>query len=157
MKAVGLAVLITLGCVLLPLAAQQKSGGNEKGPALEKQLWGIEQQWLQSEHDKKMDFLRDLWTDQFFDLLPGGRHVTKDEMLDLLSKGNSKPGTGAFPDNFKLQAVYGNVALATDHTVIKSLDANGQLVSREISALRMFVRENGKWKVAGAALVPIGQ
>ena len=49
------------------------------------------------------------------------------------------------------------VALATDHTVIKSLDANGQLVSREISALRMFVRENGKWKVAGAALVPIGQ
>ena len=157
MKAVGLAVLITLGCVLLPLAAQQKRGGNEKGPALEKQLWGIEQQWLQSEHDKKMDFLRDLWTDQFFDLLPGGRHVTKDEMLDLLSKGNSKPGTGAFPDNFKLQAVYGNVALATDHTVIKSLDANGQLVSREISALRMFVRENGKWKVAGAALVPIGQ
>jgi len=157
MKAVELAVLITLASILLPLAAQQKSGGNENGPALEKQLWGIEQQWLQSEHDKKMDFLRDLWTDQFFDLLPGGRHVTKDEMLDLLSKGNSKPGTGAFPDNFKLQAVYGNVALATDHTVIKSLDANGQLVSREISALRMFVRENGKWKVAGAALVPIGQ
>jgi hypothetical protein len=47
--------------------------------------------------------------------------------------------------------------LATDHTVIKSLDANGQLVSRKISALRMFVHENGKWKVAGAALVPIGQ
>lgn len=157
MKALALASVFTITCILLPLAAQQKSRETEAGPALEKQLWEIEQQWLQSEHDKKMDLLKDLWTDQFFDLLPGGRHVTKGEMLDIISKGNSKPGTGAFPDNFKLRAVYGNVALATDHTVIKSLDANGQLVSREISALRMFVRENGKWKVAGAALVPIGQ
>ena len=157
MRTVGLAALITIACILVPLAAQQKSRADEKSPALEKQLWGIEQEWLQGEHDKKMDFLKALWTDQFFDVLPGGRHVTKDEMLDLLSKGNPKPGTGAFPDDFKLQAVYGNVALATDHTVIKSLDANGQLVSREIRALRMFVNENGKWKVAGAALVPISQ
>src|SRR5436853_7934588 len=98
MKAVGLAVLITLGCVLLPLAAQQKSGGNEKGPALEKQPWGLEQQWLQSEHDKEMDFLRDLWTHPFFDLLPGAPHVTKGEPLDLLSKASSKAGTRALPD-----------------------------------------------------------
>ena len=63
--------------------------------------------------------------------------------------------TPAQVDDFKLRAIYGNVALATDHTVIKSLDANGKLVSREIRALRMFVNENGKWKVAGAALVPI--
>jgi hypothetical protein len=157
MKAIALASLFTVTCILLPLAAQQKSQSTEAGPALEKQLWAIEQQWLQSEHDKKMDFLKDLWTNQFFDLLPGGRHVTKEEMLDLLSKGDPKPGTGAFPDDFRLRAVYGNVALATDHTVIKSLDANGRLVSREIRALRMFVNENGKWKVAGAALVPISQ
>ena len=78
-------------------------------------------------------------------------------MLELLSKSNPKPGSGAFPDDFKLRAVYGNVALATDHTVIKSVDANGQLVSREIRSLRMFVNEKGKWKVAGAALVPITQ
>ena len=157
MKAFGLALLIAMICILPPLAAQQKSGAAEKIPALEKQLWAIEQEWLQGEHDKKMDYLKGLWTDQFFDLLPGGVQVSKEEMLDRISKGNPKSGTGAFPDNFKLRAVYGNVALATDHTVIKGFDANGQPTSREISALRMFVRENGMWKVAGAALVPISQ
>ena len=103
MKVIALGAIFAVTCILVPLAAQQKGHGTELTPALEKQLWGIEQQWLQSEHDKKMDFLKVLWTDQFFDLLPGGRHVTKDEMLDLLSKGESKPGTGAFPDDFKLR------------------------------------------------------
>jgi ketosteroid isomerase-like protein len=52
--------------------------------------------------------------------------------------------------------VYGNVALATDHTIIKGVDANGKIVPvREMGVLRMFVKENGKWRVAGAGLVPV--
>jgi len=55
-----------------------------------------------------------------------------------------------------LRAVYGNVALATDHTIIKGVDANGKIVViREMGVLRMFVKEKGKWRVAGAGLVPI--
>jgi len=55
-----------------------------------------------------------------------------------------------------LRAVYGNVALATDHTTIKGVDANGKIVVvREMGVLRMFVKEKGKWRVAGAGLVPI--
>jgi len=157
MKTVALATAVVVACILISSAAQNKGKAIDVTPALERQLWSAEQEWLQGEHDKKMDFLKALWTDQFFDLLAGGRQVTKDEMLDLLSQGNPKPGTGAFPDDFKLRAVYGNVALATDHTVIKSMDDKGNLVSREIRALRMFVNENGKWKVAGAALVPISR
>jgi hypothetical protein len=98
----------------------------------------------------------EMWTDDFFDVLPGGRVVNKQEMMDMMVKADPKPGTGAFPDTFKLRAVYGNVALATDHTIIKGLDANGNIVPvREMGVLRMFVKENGKWRVAGAGLVPI--
>jgi hypothetical protein len=55
-----------------------------------------------------------------------------------------------------LRAVYGNVALASDHTILKGVDSNGKIVvTREMGVLRMFVKENGKWRVAGAGLVPI--
>jgi len=49
-----------------------------------------------------------------------------------------------------------NVALASDHTIIKGVDAKGNIVVvREMGVLRMFVKEKGKWRVAGAGLVPI--
>jgi len=117
------------------------------------------QKWMKAEFDKKMsgpDSMGELWTDDFFDILPGGKVVNKQEMMELMGKADRQPGTGAFPDNFKLRAVYGNVALATDHTTIKGVDANGKIVVvREMGVLRMFVKEKGKWRVAGAGLVPI--
>jgi hypothetical protein len=55
-------------------------------------------------------------------------------------------------------AVYGDVALATDHTVFKAADEKGNIsVRTEANVLRMFVKYNGKWVPAGAALVPIAK
>jgi ketosteroid isomerase-like protein len=143
-------------CVACPAYGQEKALNDQQRAGLEKELFGIEQQWLRAEHDKNMDYLRDQWTDHFFDVLAGGIFINKQDMMDRLAKADAKPGTGAFPDDFKLRAVYGDVALATDHTVIKGMDANGKLhVVREMRVLRMFVKQNGKWKVAGAGLVPI--
>jgi len=157
MKYALCSIVLALACTTPSACGQeQKQLTSNQRAALEKQLFGIEQQWLRAEHDKNMDLLRDLWTDQFFDVLAGGIMVNKQEMMDRLAKADAKPGTGAFPDDFKLRAVYGNVALATDHTVVKGLDAQGNLVVvREMRSLRMFVNQNGNWKVAGAGLVPI--
>jgi ketosteroid isomerase-like protein len=67
-------------------------------------------------------------------------------------------GTGPNPQEFKLMAVYGDIALATDHTIFKAADTSGNLsVTSEARVLRMFVKENGKWRPAGAALVRIAQ
>ncbi len=52
-------------------------------------------------------------------------------------------------------AVHGNVALATDRTVFKVADDNGKIrVRDQASVLRIFVKLNGKWVPASAALVP---
>jgi len=125
---------------------------------LEKQLWQIEQKWLEAARNKKLDVLKELWTDQFFEINRGGTVPDKDEELDSLSKRPVKPGMGAFPDQFKLRAVYGNVALATDHTAVKGFawsTANGQDFSGDFRVLRIFVKIDGQWKVAGAAMCPI--
>jgi uncharacterized protein DUF4440 len=142
-----------------PAMAQEKSQPSAGNAALEKELFAVELKWMKAEFDKNkdgVDGMGELWMDDFFDILPGGRVVNKQEMMDMMEKTDRQPGTGAFPDNFKLRAVYGNVALATDHTIIKGVDANGKIVVvREMGVLRMFVKEKGKWRVAGAGLVPI--
>jgi hypothetical protein len=159
MKYAWVPILCVLACLPLPVLAQEKSQPSAGNAALEKELFAIELKWMKAEFDKKMDgpdSMGELWTDDFFDVLPGGRVVNKQEMMDLMGKTDRQPGTGAFPDHFKLRAVYGNVALATDHTTIKGVDANGKIVViREMGVLRMFVKEKGKWRVAGAGLVPI--
>jgi hypothetical protein len=152
-------ILCVATCMPLPVRAQEKSQTGAGNAALEKELYALELKWMKAEFDKKMtgpDSMGELWTDDFFDVLSGGKVVNKQEMMDLMAKTDRQPGTGAFPDHFKLMAVYGNVALATDHTTIKGVDSNGKIVVvREMGVLRMFVKEKGKWRVAGAGLVPI--
>jgi ketosteroid isomerase-like protein len=52
-------------------------------------------------------------------------------------------------------AVYGNFALATDHTFLRAEDKDAKVMGTDCRVLRMFVKEDGKWHPAGAALVPI--
>ena len=145
----------------LPARAQgqDKRFESDKPTALERELYEVELLWMKAEHDKLMDgpnSMGELWTDDFFDVLSSGQVVNKQQMMDNMSKANPKPGTGAFPDTFKIRAIYGDVVLATDHTTIRGLDANGNIVPvREMRVLRMFVKEKGKWRVAGAGLVTV--
>ena len=151
-----LAVLAALTGLSLFASGQQKSSKAEDRAQLESQLFQLERTWLQDEHDKKTDALKEMWTSQFFDIFPTGQVVTREEMLQRVANGNPKPGTGAFPDEFKIMALYGNVVLAVDHTNFRTMDANGNIsVTGQARVLRMFVKENGQWKVAGATLVPI--
>jgi hypothetical protein len=159
MRNIWVLILCALAGFPLPAMAQEKSQPSAANAALEKELFAVELKWMKAEFDKNkdgVDGMGELWMDDFFDILPGGRVVNKQEMMDMMAKTDRQPGTGAFPDNFKLRAVYGNVALATDHTIIKGVDANGKIVVvREMGVLRMFVKDKGKWRVAGAGLVPI--
>ena len=148
----------TFGGFAHPVYAQEKMLSDSDRTALEKELYALELKWMKAEFDKKMtgpDSMGELWSDQFFDVLTDGRVVNKQQMMDQMAKADRKPGTGAFPVDFKIRSVHGNVVLATDHTTIKGLDANGNIVPvREMNVVRMFVKEDGKWRVAGATLVP---
>ena len=161
MKFAWLLLVSMLAAVTMPALAQAQDKRFESASptALEKQLYEVELKWMKAEHDKKLDgpdSMGEMWTDSFFDVLSSGVVVDKHEMMDMMNKADSRPGTGAFPDTFKVRAIYGNVVLATDHTTIKGLDASGNIVPvREMRVLRMFVKDKGKWRVAGAGLVVI--
>jgi hypothetical protein len=161
MKLIGVMLFCLLAEIAVPAGAraQDKNFESATPTALEKQLYAVELKWMKAEHDKIMDgpnSMNEMWMDSFFDVLSSGVVVDKHQMMDMMNKADPKPGTGAFPDTFKVRAIYGNVVLATDHTTIKGMDANGNLVTvREMRVLRMFVKDKGKWRVAGAGLVAI--
>jgi hypothetical protein len=166
MRYAGVLVLLVVLIFSAPALAQKKlSMGDKDWVALEKVLDDVNQQWLCAgpyHKDKAkdcVDFRASYWADQFFEIYPSGQIQTKAEMVASQSATaaahpDSAPGTGPNPQEFKLMAVYGNIALATDHTLFKSIDANGQLVTNsQARVLRIFVKENGKWRPASAALV----
>jgi hypothetical protein len=123
--------------------------------ALEKQLWEIEQEWVDAARNAKPDFLEQTWTNQFFEVAawPPGI-LSKTELLERVSKRGPEPTKGPFPSGFTLRAVYGNVAIATDRTTVKGRVYNGRDYSGEYRGVRFFVKEHGRW-IAGSALVPI--
>jgi hypothetical protein len=146
--------------------AQESSEKSGDRAQLEKELWGVEQQWLCSsgagpyhqDYKDCVQFRNKFWSDQFFEVSVKGLVQTKAEMIAMQTAAAAAhvPGVGPYPHDFKLMAVYGNVALATDQTDFKTADGNGKpTFTSQTRVLRMFVKERGTWRPAGAAIVPI--
>ena len=153
----------------LASAQEVMKKGDKTWTDLEKQLADINDQWVCAHKYHKnhaqdcVDFKNSIWPDTFFEISRQGEVTDKQEMVKRQTASATahpvSPGdAGPNPQDFKLMAVYGDVALATDHTVFKVADNSGNIsVMNEATVLRMFVKLNGKWVPAGAALVPVNQ
>ena len=144
-------------------ANQTPKMGSKEWTELEKTLWDVDQQWLCSagatpyhqEYKECIEFRNQFWAKQFFEVSIKGEVQTKAEMIAKQRVAHPSKGVGPHPAEFKLMAVYPNFALATDHTWLRSEDVGGKEAGTDTRVLRMFVKEDGKWRPAGAALVPI--
>jgi len=134
--------------------AQSTKTPDEK---LEKDLAAFDQKWMEAVRAAKADFLKQSYTDDWVEILAWNPTVvlTKPAAMERVAKLNFNPGEGIFPDEFKLMSIYGDVALASDRRTRKLMNASGTLVSTMHRALLIFVKENGQWKIAGDAVVPI--
>ena len=124
---------------------------------LEKELADLDQKWMEAVRAGKVEYLKSLYTEKWVEIIAWIPTVvlTKPAAMERVAHLNFKPGEGIFPDQFRLMAVYGDVALAADRRMRKITDAGGNLVSTAHRALIVFVKENGQWKVAADAAVPI--
>ena len=167
MKYTCVLVLFLLCSFAAPTFAQETMKmGDKNWVALEKELDDVNNQWLcagkyyKAKMQDCVNFRAQYWSDQFFEVGRTGNTQTKAQMVASQTAAAAKTpdvvrGTGPNPQDFKLMSVYGNIALATDHTVFKAADTAGNVsVSGEANVLRMFVKENGKWRPAGAVLIP---
>jgi len=153
----------------LTFAQDAVKKGDKSWTDLEKQLADLNDQWVCAHKYHKnhaqdcVDFKNKMWPDTFFEISMQGEVTDKQEMVKrqtatATARPVSPGDAGPNPQDFKLIAVYGDVALATDHTVFKVADDRGNIsVRNEATVLRMFVKLNDKWVPAGAALVPIAK
>jgi len=167
-KAIRMLCFVAAMCVSVAAFAQEPAKqtmkiGSKEWTELEKTLWDVDQQWLCSggatpyhqDYKECIEFRNQFWTSQFFEVSIKGEVQTKAEMIARQRVAHPSKGVGPHPAEFKLMAVYGNFALATDHTFLRSEDVNGKVAGTDTRVLRMFAKEDGKWRPAGAALVPI--
>jgi ketosteroid isomerase-like protein len=146
--------------VIPPTESNYKTSGavSTKSPdeKLEKELAEIDQKWMDAVRTGKIDYLKGMYEDKWFEILAWIPTVvlTKPMAMERVAHLNYKPGEGLFADEFRLMSVYGDVALATDRRIRKIADANGTIVSTPHRAVSVFVKENGQWKVAADAAVP---
>jgi hypothetical protein len=164
-----LLAMMCLSALAIAQEPETKNAASGQGKLqLEKLLWGVEQEWLCSSgnglHHKDykdcVNFRSTFWPDTFFEISAKGQVQTKKQMIasQMAAAPMHVPGVGPYPHDFKLMAVYGDVALATDVTDFKTADASGKLsFTSNTTVLRMFVKQNGEWRPAGAALVPLVQ
>jgi ketosteroid isomerase-like protein len=151
-------VLIVAVLLAVPaLAAAQEA----KQTNLENTLWNVDQQWLcdgpyQKPYPECVKFRSQYWVDGFFEVQSGGTFRNKAEMVGSQARANPATGVRPYPADFKLVAVYGDVALGTDHTDFKTMQPDGSYAFTGGShCVRVFVRQNGEWRPAAAALVPV--
>jgi hypothetical protein len=152
-----------------PLAHAQDTmkKGDKAWTDLEKELADVNDYWVCA-HKYHKDHAQDcvdsknkIWPATFFEISRQGEVTDKQNMVTRQTATATahpvSPGdAGPNPQDFKLMAVYGNVAMATDHTVFKAGDASGKInVTDEANVLRIFVKLDGKWVPAAAALVPV--
>jgi hypothetical protein len=141
--------------------------GDKAWTDLEKQLADVNDYWVCA-HKYHKDHAQDcvdsknkIWPATFFEVSRQGEVTDKQQMVTMQTATAAahpvSPGdAGPNPQDFKLMAVYGNVAMATDHTVFKAANASGKIgVTDEANVLRIFVKLDGKWVPAAAALVPV--
>src|SRR5579863_4766788 len=147
--------------VIPPTEANFKTSGakSTKSPdeKLEKELSEMDQKWMEAVRTAKVDYLKQAYAEKWFEILGWLPTVvlTKPMAMERVAHLNFKPGEGIFVDEFKLMSVYGDVALATDRRIRKIADASGTIVSTPHRAVLVFVKENGQWKIAADAAVPI--
>jgi len=160
-------VLALLSGAPMAHAQDTMKKGDKAWTDLEKQLADVNDYWVcahKYHKDHAMDCVNsknNIWPSTFFEVSRQGEVTDKQEMVKRQSATAKEhpvsPGdAGPNPQDFKLMAVYGNVAMATDHTVFKAADASGKInVTDEANVLRIFVKLDGKWVPAAAALVPV--
>jgi hypothetical protein len=132
-----------------------------------------------------VNFRAQYWADQFFEMGANGLQTKAQMVAGQTASAKIYPdvaeGEGPNPTQFKLMAVYnnGNFAMAYDRTLFKvALNKQGQpdfehsptylhtdhlypdgsgrlMVTREVIFMRLFVKENGKWRPAAGASIPL--
>ena len=149
--------LVLTGLILIwPLALGQAPGGERTTTQLRavgKQVSKLDQQWADAVRLGHADYLNQLFAEDFVEMHSGGEVLSKQKQLDQINLGQQHI-KGIQLD--KIQVLYASptVAILGDTTTINSSPSGRDSVSK-YQTLRVFVKQQGRWRAAGAVLTEL--
>ena len=109
--------------------------------------------WLDAAHNRDTGTMDWLFADDFVEVHPGGSIVNKQEQIDQIKDPDRKIEE-IHPDDIDVRYISPDVATVLDTTTIRGL-SGGVNYNGTFKVIRVFVKEQGRWKAAGAGIAPI--
>jgi len=131
--------------------SQEHAGKDIGGPVAE-QLKELDRKWLHAASVRDTKYMASLFVDGFVEVHPGGEVVNKQQQIDQI-KSPDLVIKELHPDDIHVRTLSADLALLTDTTTIAAT-SKGQSLRGTFRVMRVFVKQNGAWKAAGAAMTP---
>jgi ketosteroid isomerase-like protein len=132
-----------------------ETASRSKGGSVADQVSELDRQWLNAARTRHTDYMEQLFADDFLEMHSGGEVVSKARQIEQIKSSKTKIDE-IRPDNIELRYVSPNVAMLTDTTTIRG-SRDGTEITGKYRVLRVFVKQQGKWRAAGAALTQLPQ
>ncbi|HEX3376203.1 MAG TPA: nuclear transport factor 2 family protein [Candidatus Acidoferrales bacterium] len=109
--------------------------------------------WLDAAHNRDTGTMAWLFADDFVEVHPGGDIVDKKEQIDQIQDPTRKIEE-IHPDDIDVRYVSSDVAMLLDTTTIRGL-SGGVNYNGTYKVIRVFVKQQGRWRAIGAGIAPI--
>jgi ketosteroid isomerase-like protein len=153
-RAYGLSAIfvftVALGVVALGQEQKKPAAAGEDAAAT---IAIMDHIWLDAAHNRDTGTLEWLFADDFVEIHPGGFIVNKQEQIDQI-RDPQRILNEIHPDDINVRYVSPDVAVLTDTTMIKGT-SGGVTYDGPQRVIRVFVKQHGRWRAAGAGIVRI--
>jgi len=109
--------------------------------------------WLDAAHNGDTETMAWLFADNFVEIHPGGFIVDGKEQIAQIADPQ-RANLELHPDDIQVRYATPDVAVLTDVTTIRGL-SGGVNYNGKQRVIRVFVKQGGRWRAAGAGIVPI--
>lgn len=115
------------------------------------ELAALERRLIAAVQRKDMTTLAEIWDDDYFGTAPNGVTVRKKDLMAAVQDGVIVIDSIEPEDLFV--RLFGDVAVMTGKAAVKAKVVEDE-ISADVRGTGIFVRRNGKWKIAGVHVGP---
>jgi uncharacterized protein (TIGR02246 family) len=152
-RANGVALAVGLIAASFSIAfAQSSVKKTESVESIAEAVSVLDHIWLDAAFNHDTGTMAWLFAKDFVEVHPGGEIVNGQKQIDQIKMPKS-PTKEIHPDNIRVLYTSPDVAVLTDTTTIRS--EGGTPYNGTYRVIRVFVKQNGRWRAAGAGIVAI--
>ena len=109
--------------------------------------------WLDAARNNDAVAASWLFADGFVEIHPGGELVDRTQQIDMI-KDPARTFEEIHPDDIDVRYVSSDVAMLMDTTTIRGLQG-GVHYNGKYKVIRVFEKQEGRWRAVGAGIAPI--